>query len=324
MKVLITGATGFIGGKLAERLMPQADELVLLVRPGTAASRYARFAEAGARIEPVALHEPEALRRVFSAHRFDVVYHLAALRGGRPFPRADYFASNVIATELLAREAAGQKARFVFCSSVGIWGAIPRELPAGESTPRQGDSYYHYTKIEAEARLRVLARDGLEVVIVRPVITYGTGDYGFPYSLIKLIDQGLFVRCSRDVQIHLGDVQVLADAFVRAARADVPPGSAYTVADREPVCLRDLVDLISRRLKGRAYPRWKCLPGPVFDLASVAAGKLAKNEVWKARFELISKSWYYNVAPAQRDLKLDLADTLERFGYVVDAYLGEA
>ena len=323
MSVLITGGTGFIGGKLLERLVETtAGEIVLLVRPGTARSRYARFEDAGVKIEMVAMHERDAIKRLFDSRRFDVVYHIAAVRGGRPFSRQVYFSSNVMATEHIAREVANQGGRLVYCSSVGVFGAIPQRLPADESTPRQGDSYYHYTKIVAEERLRAMVADGLDVVIVRPTVTYGTGDYGFPYLLIKLIDSGMFVHCSRDVEIHIGDVQVLAEAFMRAAEVDVPSGSAYIVTDRRPVPLRALVDSISQQLRGKSYPRWKKLPDMAFDLAAFTSDKLMKSDRWRIRFQLISRSWYYDVGLTQRDLGLDLADTLERFSYVVDWYLG--
>jgi nucleoside-diphosphate-sugar epimerase len=322
MSVLVTGGTGFIGGKLLEQLVETtAAQIVLLVRPGTVRSRYARFEEAGVKIEMAAMDQQEALERLFTSYRFDVVYHVAAIRGGRPFPRRAYFSSNVMATEHIGREVAKQGGRLVFCSSVGVFGAIPQALPADESTPRHGDSYYHYTKIVAEERLRAMVVDGLDVIIIRPVITYGTGDYGFPYSLISLVDSGVFVHCSRDVKIHLGDVQVLAEAFMRAAEVNVPSGSAYVVGDSEPVRLRALVDSISHQLRDQPYLRWKKLPGIAFDLASFAFDKLLKNDPWKIRFQLVSRSWYYDIGPTQRDLEINLANTLERFSYVVDWYL---
>jgi nucleoside-diphosphate-sugar epimerase len=158
-------------------------------------------------------------------------------------------------------------------------------------------------------------------VIVRPTITYGVGDHGFPYSLIRLVDTGLFVHCSRDVQIHIGDVQVLVEAFLQAGQVDVPSGSAYIVGDREPVSMRALVGMISLHLKGRTYPRWKTLPGAVFDLAHVGFDKLLRSDAWKTRIELLSRNWSYDAGPAQRDLELDLASTLDRFSYVVEWYL---
>lgn len=323
MSVLVTGGTGFIGGKLLEQLVETAAaEIVLLVRPGTVRSRYARFEEAGVKIEMAAMDNRDAIEHLFGSHRFDVVYHIAAIRGGRPVSRGVYYSSNVLATEHIAREVAGQGGRLVFCSSVGVFGAIPQTLPADESTPRHGDSYYHYTKIVAEERLRAMVADGLDVIIIRPVITYGTGDYGFPYSLISFVDNGVFVHCSRDVNIHLGDVRVLVEAFMRAAKIDVPSGSAYVVGDRKPVHLRALVDSISHQLGGQPYPHWKRLPGRAFDLASFTFDKLMKNDPWKIRFQLISRSWYYDIGSTQRDLEISLANTLQRFGYVVDWYLG--
>ena len=321
-QILITGGTGFIGGKLLERLVEtETRDLVLLVRPGTAPSRYAQFERAGVKILQAVMHDPEEIEHLFDAHAFDVVYHIAAIRGARSMSRAEYLSTNVDATEQIARQVSRTGGRLVFCSSVGVFGTVPQELPASERTPRHGDTLYHRTKIAAEARLRAMVDTGLNVVIIRPTVTYGTGDDGFPVSLIRLVDSGRFVHCSRDIEIHLGDVQVLTQALIRAAGADTPSGTAYVVADREPVRLRALVDLINYRLRDRPYPRWKALPGAAFDLAAFASDRLIKSEAWKVRFQLISKSWYYDTVTTQRDLGIELADTLQRFGPLVDWYL---
>jgi len=320
---LITGGTGFIGGKLLDRLIQMgAKHLVLFVRPGTEPSRYRRFERAGVKIVQGVIYDPDALKRLFDAHSFDVVYHLAAIRGAGPLTRKEYVRTNVLATEQIARQAARTGSRLVFCSSVGVFGTIPKTLPAGEGTPYYGDTLYHQTKIRAEEHLRALIPHGLDVVIIRPTITYGIGDDGFPYALIKLVESGRFVHPSREVQIHLGDVQVLTGAFVQAAERELRSGSTYIVADRAPVRLRALVDLISLRLKDRPYPRWKTLPSVAFDLAAFVFGEIARKEAWSVRFQLIAKSWYYDTERTERDLQLEQANTLERFGYMIEWYLG--
>jgi len=322
MGSLVTGGTGFIGGVLLDRLIESGrGDIVLLARPGTASSRYTRFQQAGVHVESVTMHDQQAIRRLFDTHNFDVVYHVAAIRGAQAPPWERYHAVNVQAVEYIAREASRQQCRLVYCSSVGIFGTIPQTLPANESTVRRGDNYYHRSKVLAEELLSRMVAEGLDVVTLRPTITYGANDYGFPYSLVRLVDRGLFVHCGRDLRIHMGDVHVLAEAFLLAAEASVPSGSSYIVGDREPVRLLDLVDLVHKRLKRRPYPRWKRLPGPAFDLASWVCGTVLRSESWKVRFELISQSWCYDVEPARRDLGLDMAQTMERFGYVVDWYL---
>jgi len=321
MRVLITGGTGFIGGALLTRLAKvRPDQVVLLVRPGTAKERYARFVSTGVQVVPVVMHDRTEIECLFARYVFDVVYHVAAIRGMRALSWEAYYASNVVATEYIAREAARRQCRLVYCSSVGVFGTIPLTLPATDQTPRQADNLYHRSKILAEERLRAMVADGLDVIVVRPTITYGVGDYGFPYSLVRLVDRGLYVGCASDVRVHMGDVETLVEAFMRAGEAKVPPGTTYVVGDREPVSLQVLVDDISRRLRGRPYPKWKKLPQPVFDLASFALGRVVRSDVWHTRLQLISQSWCYDVEPIQRELGLVLADTRERFGRVVDWY----
>jgi nucleoside-diphosphate-sugar epimerase len=322
MTVLVTGGTGFIGGNLLDRLIASGRrDIVLLVRPSTSRSRYARFEEDGVQIALADIRDRQAVHEVFDAYRFDVVYHLAAIRGVRAIPWEAYSASNVQAVETIARAVMGQDGRLVYCSSVGVFGTIPQDLPATESTARQVDNAYHRSKIEAEALLHQMVAEGLEVVIIRPTITYGPDDDGFPYTLIRLVDRGLFLHCPCPLKIHLGHVDSLAEAFVQASELDVQPGSSYVIADRAPVYMRDLVDLISERLRNRPYPQWKVLPKEAFDLACFVPGRVLKNEAWKSRFQLISQSWYYDVHAAQRDLGLDLPDTLDQFGNAVEWYL---
>jgi len=85
--------------------------------------------------------------------------------------------------------------------------------------------------------------------------------------------------------------------------------------------MHDLVDLISDRLKGRPYPGWKVLPRRASNLACLVSEKVFGDEAWKSRFQLISQSWHYSIHGAQHDLGLDLPNTLDRFGDMVEWYL---
>jgi nucleoside-diphosphate-sugar epimerase len=317
---LLTGFTGFIGRNLAERLARNGFAVTALVRPGSDPTKLKTKAERS----PVTFFEgdltdPGSLATRLNEHKWDVIFHVGAVRGGRKVSREEYYRVNVEASAAIGRYARETETKLIFCSSVGVYGAIPRVLPAAVNAPFRDDNFYHFTKIEAEKRLQELIRAGLDCIILRPSITYGTWDYGFPYTLVRLVDQGMLLLPTQPVTVHLVDVDLVCDAFIAAAQRRVAPGSVFNVADLEPVGLERLVDFIHVQLKGTTYPRWKRLPSVAFRLGERVA-TLIRNELWKARFELVSRSWFYSAESVKTELGVDQPRTMPTFGKVISWY----
>lgn len=298
-KILITGVTGFIGKAILNKLL-NADEsykIFALIRPNTKSSRFQEFGDK-IEISSVDLADSASLRLYLEKHiaePFDFVLHIGALRGGRNFPHKQYYLSNVIATEILVEYCTIQKSVLLFCSSVGVFGAIPEEMPANNNSPRIADNYYHYTKIEAEKRINKAVMSGLHAAVLRPSITYGKGDYGFPYQLVKMIRNKRFPLITKRTWIHLCHIDTISDAFVWLLKNEFESGLALNVADREPVQLRDLVNFISRQLFNKNYTLWMQFDRKLFSIFETVF-RFLKSELWISRIELISKSWYYDVS----------------------------
>ncbi|MBC8382344.1 MAG: NAD(P)-dependent oxidoreductase [Candidatus Cloacimonetes bacterium] len=321
MYILITGITGFIGGELCRKLLEENQHTITaLIREGTSSERYQFFQDNRVKCIQGDITNADFIHSVFKKHKIDLVYHIAAIRGGRDFPMADYYETNVNATLHIAHECIRHECKMIFCSSVGIFGAIPRELPPNEDTVRQNDNYYHYTKIEAEKKLQELVPEGLNLTIIRPSITYGIGDYGFPYTLIKLVDKGIMMLPTKDIMINIVDVSTLIQAFIQAGKANIKSGSAYNIADKIPISIKELVNFIQNELHGSEYPKWKKLPTFLYNFALFIFSKILKNELWTARIELISKNWYYDVTPAVKDLNIIPHNTVPVFEYVINWY----
>lgn len=321
MNILITGITGFIGGGLCRKLIEEKQHTITaLIRENTALERYEIFQEKHVKCIPGDITDPDFVRGVFKTHTIDVVYHIAAIRGGRSFPKEEYYNTNVNSALHIAHGCIQYNCKMIFCSSVGVFGAIPRELPPNESTISQNDNHYHYTKIEAEKKLLELIDEGLNLIIIRPSITYGIGDYGFPYTLIKLVDKGMMMLPAKDIMINMVDISTLIQAFIQAGTTDLLGGSAYNIADKNPVSIKELVNFIQKKLHGSVYPKWKKLPTLLSNFALFIFSKILKNELWTARIQLISKNWYYDATPAIKDLNIIPLDTLPNFFYVIDWY----
>ncbi len=324
-KVLITGITGLVGGSVLKALLakPVVSKITALVRPGTHPSRFREYADR-IRIVEIDLGDIPALKEFLFTNEFDIILHIGALRGGRNFSRQDFINTNLSSTEQMVEYAIAKDAKLIFCSSVGVFGAIPVEHPANMQTPKNPDNLYHYTKIEAEKAINRAVLTGLKAAIVRPSITYGKGDKGFPWQLVKMVDKKIFPLINKRIWIHLCHIDALVNAFMWLVEHDWKSGFTLIVADREPIQLESLVNFISRQLRGSSYPRLMHFDRYLFAWGEKLA-RLFKNELWISRFELISKSWFYDVSTFHELMEqegINPSFTIPTFKIIIDDYLG--
>ena len=346
-KVLLTGLTGFIGKHTARKIHKNFD-ITAIIRPSSSKSKYKEF-ENDVNLVRISLSDRERLKTFLQNQYFDFILHIGAIRGGREYDNSEYYRANVIATDILINNAVKNNSKFIYCSTVGVYGAIPDELPATLHTPYKEDNFYHKTKIQCEKNINKAIFDGvLNACIVRPAITYGTDDFGFPYTLTKLVDKRLLYLPTKPIFIHLLNVDTLSEVFKRLLERGFTPGKIWNVADKDRVCFQVLADFIYRRLKElsilksmpdslkteenfdtnnigwdvyKPYPSNKQINKGFFDLL-IKMFKISKSDHWVSRLELISNSWYYDVRAIYDDLEIKSYDTIPDFGVVVDWYAG--
>ena len=191
MNVLVTGATGFLGGRLCMALKKDPKvKLTAVVRRGRT------VAQVNSVIEMPCIDSVSDWADALTIQ--DVVIHTAArahiMRDSVADPVSEYRRVNVDGTLNLARQsaAAGVK-RFVFISSIKVNGeqTAPGQTFQPENEARPVDSY-GISKWEAEQGLQKIAKEtGMEVVIIRPPLIYGPGVKGNFANLIKLVRKGL-------------------------------------------------------------------------------------------------------------------------------------
>lgn len=317
-KILITGVTGFIGSNLVSHILKKKYDISAIIRPKTQYDRIKKLKDK-IKLVKIDLTDINKLRTYLKEESFDSILHIGALRGGRSFSKSDFFNANVNATEQLIINALKNDSNFIFCSSVGVFGAIPKSVPASENTPRQEDNYYHYTKIQAENIIQKYILQGLRAAIIRPSITYGIPDYGFPYNLVKLIDKKQLFLPKQEFKIHLTNVDTLCNAFLYLLENSYKTGKSYIVADSKPVIFQELVHYISRQLHNKDYPKSKFINRKFFHFGEKIAQKL-NNELWTSRFQLISRPWYYDVEKAYKELKLSRSETIPKIKKVIEWY----
>ncbi|MEV0416566.1 NAD-dependent epimerase/dehydratase family protein, partial [Streptomyces sp. NPDC050448] len=238
MKVLVTGASGFLGGHLADGALRQGHQVRALVRPGSDAVRLRSLP--GVEVVTGDLADGGSLGR--AAEGCEAVLHSAA-RVVDHGSRAQFEAANVTGTlRLLAAARSAGARRFVFVSSPSALMRVREgdRLGIDESTPFPQRWFNHYCETKAIAEQHVRAADGPQFTTcaVRPRGIWGPRDHaGF---LPRMVDA---MRCGRlpdlsggkRVLVSLCHVDNAVDACLRAAVAPAARvgGKAYFVVDRE-------------------------------------------------------------------------------------------
>ena len=172
-KVLVTGATGFIGRHVSQRLLSQGIQVKAMVRSLTKAKIPALK---GAQIFRADIRDSEAIR--IGTKGCNAVIHLAAILGNKPNSWADFRSVNVEGTRLLAEAAIeAEVKKFVYVSTVWVYG-LDAKPGTNEKSPRRfSNDPYSDTKLEAEnIILELCHKKGLPAIIVQPTHVYGPGD----------------------------------------------------------------------------------------------------------------------------------------------------
>ncbi|CAM5657523.1 NAD-dependent epimerase/dehydratase family protein [Streptomyces avidinii] len=238
MKILITGASGFLGGHLVDGALRQGHRVRALVRPGSDAVRLHSLP--GVEVVTGDLTDEGSLGR--AAQGCEAVLHSAA-RVVDHGSRAQFEAANVTGTQrlLAAARSAGAR-RFVFVSSPSALMSVREgdRLGIDESTPYPERWFNHYCETKAIAEQHVRASDGPEFTTcaVRPRGIWGPRDHaGFLPRMVDAMRAGRLPDLSggKRVLVSLCHVDNAVDACMRAALAPAGrvAGKAYFVADRE-------------------------------------------------------------------------------------------
>lgn len=310
---LITGATGFIGSHVAERLLAGSHSLVAIVRKTAHYKNVEELKRKGIALVEGKFYDRELVENTLNDFPIENIVHIAALRGGGAGTKEDYSEINVLGTEILLQAALQHNVtRFVFISSVGVMGTIPDDLPGNTATRFHGDNLYHESKVRAEKKVHTYIEKGLDAYILRPAITYGAGDNGFPKTLVELVKRRLLLLPTQDIKIHLLDVAALSDLVLTILRSDKPQHNTYIAADATPVSLRALANGIYMHYYKKEYPVFLRVPTTLYR-ALLRCFLLFHNEKWETRLRLISHNWYYDIGTTVKDLAFKPADTAESF-----------
>ncbi len=246
-KVVITGATGFVGGALAQALAGEAVDLHALTLPTSNLDRV-RHLDISWHVGDIT--KPQSLRHLFDDA--DWVVHAAGMLGEAGVPNSIYRRVNTEGTNNVLAEIAesGASPRILYISSAGVLGPFEGAAsdPApDEHAPLAPSNPYEQSKAAAEIIAKSYVADGLPVIIVRPEFIYGPGD---------LHVLGLFRTIQRRQFFYIGDghntchptyIDDTIDGLLRCLKHG-QVGEVYHITGPRPITFRTLAETIAAQL----------------------------------------------------------------------------
>ena len=310
MKILVTGATGFIGVSLCKALI--SNPVLSVVGSGRSSMDlvannflFARIPDSPSPVEWRSLLEG-----------VDVVIHLAArahvLSEVSRDPMAEFRHVNVEGTLTLARQAieAGVK-RFIFLSSIGVNGSCTLTQAFDEASLPTPHAMYAVSKWEAEqALVSVCANKSMDLVVIRPPLVYGANAPGNFRRLLKLVSSGVplplaGIKNSRTMVA----LENLVDFIEVCTQHPLAANEIFLVSDEQSVSTPQIIKALASAMQSRTS--LFTVPDLVLHGGAKLLGKLSVYQQLCGSLEIDSKksrtllSW---VPP------VDVKDALEKAG----------
>jgi nucleoside-diphosphate-sugar epimerase len=321
-RTLVTGATGFVGRNLVQRLRSRGDEVRCLVRKTANTATVATLTSLGAECVSGDVTDPASLPAAVAD--VDVVYHVAGLT--HSLDVRDFVRVNCDGPCHLA-EACSRNVNppvLISVSSLAAAGPSPFDRPRSEVTPPQPVSYYGRSKLQGEIVLHPFA-DRVPITIVRPPGVFGAWDVTV-LEAYRLVKHGwhLVPGWTRH-RVALVDVADLVEALITAGsrgqrlRSGSGPDAQYTgyyfTAHPEQPSFAEIGTLLAEALD-RNRPWTVKVPGPLCWAVAACAEGVARFRRKPALFsfdkirEAVAGSWICDITRARTELGFAPAQSL--------------
>ena len=315
MRVLVTGASGFIGQHVVRALLARGHDVSAT---GRSAAALAPLADVGARTVTADLAS-DPLDDLVRGHAS--VVNCAALAA--PWGRRDSFVRNNVQTaeRLLVAAAAAGVTRFVHLSSPSIYSSFKDQIAVREAftPPHRWTTPYGETKWLSEQIVLDRRFASLQPVVLRPRAVFGEGDRVIVPRILAVARKGIFpVINGGAAQIdvtYVANVVTAVELALSTSSENV--GRAYNITNGEPMPVRELLD----RLFAALDVRVKFVPLPQFVAYGMASlSETIANLRANGREPRLTR---YGIALLAHSLTLDITAARERLGYVPRVSLQE-
>ncbi|MDI6762572.1 MAG: NAD-dependent epimerase/dehydratase family protein [Thermodesulfobacteriota bacterium] len=324
LSALVTGGSGFIGGRLAERLATEEGVRVrAMVRNVKKAERLQKLP---LEIVQADLLDLDSLRDAVSG--CDLVFHCAALvrETGN---RNEFFRTNVEGTEniLKVSSEAGVK-KFIHFSSVAVYGMNPPDRTDETTAYQPCGNLYCDTKIAAEKAVWAAHQEGrLPVVVIQPANVYGPHSNPWTLRPIKLINSGqmILINGGRGLCNYVY-IDNLIDATLVATKRDPSVGQAYLVSDGNVVMWKEFFGYYAQ-MAGK--PNIRSVPEGLarvialsMEIASRITGRPPK--ITREAVRYLTRQARFSIEKARRELGYQPRFSLEDGMKLTEQWLREA
>jgi nucleoside-diphosphate-sugar epimerase len=295
LKVLLTGANGFVGSHILDSLLSRAISTTLLLRPGSDRQFISPHVST-LEVRTGSILEPETLSPALAGITH-VIHCAGSTKAVRP---AGFYQVNHIGTRNLLEAVNRQPLveRFVQISSLAVSGPATPANPARETDPPRPISVYGQSKLAGEQEVKTRCR--VAATIIRPPAVYGPRDHGF-LPLFRAVKRHVLPRPSSKQALSLVFARDLAEAVVACLGHPAAAGQTYFVASPEIVTTREMAQVIAAHANHWALP----CPLPAWALWPLCLGQ-----------ELIARA-----TAKPRLLNLQKFTELRAPGWVCDASL---
>jgi dihydroflavonol-4-reductase len=300
-KVLVTGATGFTGRHLTQRLLRRGAQVRVMARDFGRAEELARE---GAEVVEGDIRSRESLHRAIDGT--DVIFHVAALFREAGRPESEYVEVNAESPPQVVELAAEAGVRrVVHCSTIGVHGDVG-DAPAGEDAPFGPGDIYQRTKLEGELAAKSMAeRRGVPLAVVRPATIYGPGDRRM-LKLFRGVARRRFPMLgSGEIMLHPVYVDDLVDGMILAATREEAVGATYILGGEEAYTLNEIVGTVADlagvrppRLHLPVWPFW--LAGALCE--AVCVPLRIEPPIYRRRVAFFTKSRSFDISRAKDEL----------------------
>jgi nucleoside-diphosphate-sugar epimerase len=324
--VLVTGATGFTGGRLVRRLRQLGHRVRAFVRPG---SNVQPLLDQGVEIFEGDLTKPEDVAR--AAEGIWKIFHIAAVFRTAGHPDSYYYDVNVGGTENVLKAARRQGVeRVIHCSTIGVHGDVS-EVPSTEESPYNPGDIYQVTKLAGEQLARDAFADGLQGTVVRPSSIYGPGDLRM-LKLFRMVHNGRFrMFGSGGVFFHMVYIDDLVDGMLLCAEKPEALGQVFIMAGPRYITLDEMVTLVAEAV-GVPAPKGKLPLWPLM-MAAVACEAVCRPlhvepPLYRRRADFFRKNRAFSCEKARRILgyepRVDPREGIRHTArwYFANGYLG--
>jgi nucleoside-diphosphate-sugar epimerase len=324
LSALVTGASGFIGGRLADRLATEEGVRVrAMVRHSKKAERLRKLP---LEVVQADLLDLESLRDAIDG--CDLVFHCAALVR-ETGDRDEFYRINVKGTENILNVARDKGVKkFIHFSSVAVYGMNPPDQ-ADETTPCQPcGNLYCDTKLAAEKAVWAAHQEaGLPVVVIRPANVYGP--YSNPWTLrpIKLVNSGQMMLINGGTGLcNYVYIDNLVDATLAATKRDKSVGEVYLVSDGRAVIWKEFFGYygtMAGKPNIRSVPKWL---GKAIALGMEVTSKLDGKppKLTREAVGFLTRKARFSTEKARRELGYQPRISLEEGMKLTEQWLREA